>query len=124
MKRIPDEFKAVNYAFKTGVLDGRSPCGEAGPNDYRVLLNVATSEERGRKRLGGWLARTTDANSPGNEDLHDQLLGAVGQGTLVQYGCPAALVTGGTTAGLVTTWTPITHDGTTVGGPTWAPPET
>lgn len=123
MKRIPDEPKSVVYAFKSGVLDGRSPCGEAGPNDYRVLLNVATSEERGRKRLGGWLARRTDGTL-GNEDLHDQLLGAVGQGTPVQYGCPVALVTGGTTTNLETPWAPIVHDGTTVGGPTWAPPET
>lgn len=56
------------------MLDGRSPLGEASWQDYRILLNTATTEERGRSRMPGWRPKQTA--TPSNEDLHDQLLAA------------------------------------------------
>jgi hypothetical protein len=75
MKSLGD-FKDLNIPFRGGVLDGRYASGEATPLDYRVLLNVNTTDERGKGRLPGWTAWRSDDVT--NEDLHDQLLGGSG----------------------------------------------
>lgn len=76
MRRLGD-FKDLPVVLAGGVLNGRLPAGESSQNDFRLLLNVNTLEERGCARLPGWVAwRTLDDS---NEDLHDQLIGAQGK---------------------------------------------
>ena len=78
MKRLPGN-KDVDIPLSNGALDVRTPAGEANITDFRLLLNTSTWDEKGRSRLPGWKARRTTA--PSNEDLHDQLLGAIAGAT-------------------------------------------
>ena len=74
MKRLPGT-KDVDIPLTNGVLDARTPAGEGNVTDFRLLLNTSTWDERGKSRLPGWTARRSA--TPSNEDLHDQLLGAM-----------------------------------------------
>jgi len=70
-------FQDKQIKLSTGILDGRSSAGEGRVNDFRMLLNVATHNKGGLKRLNGFVAWGS-GDQPSNEDLHDQLLGAQG----------------------------------------------
>lgn len=56
-----------------GLLDGRTESGGAPFSDFRVLLNMGVNDAGRLKRMSGWRKLGS-----GNEDLHDQLLGAQG----------------------------------------------
>lgn len=68
-------YKDIPLNLIGGMFDAQSPAGEAGPNNYRVVLNMAMTEERKRCRMGGWVAFGRNSQSGmNNQDLHDQLL--------------------------------------------------
>lgn len=77
MRALPPS-RDVEIPLAAGMLDGRSPAGEARVQDLRIALNVATNTELGRRRLGGWAEWQADTTTFSNENLHDQLLGGAG----------------------------------------------
>ena len=59
-----------------GALDARSPSGRVSFNDFRLILNMDGSEQRGYCRLGGWQPYLKDSELGfKNQDLHDQMTG-------------------------------------------------
>lgn len=72
-------FKTPTYDLGAGVLDARSSAGTAEPGAFRVLLNLGTDDETGRRRLGGWKQLGYEDAGDSNDDLHDQLLAAQGE---------------------------------------------
>lgn len=71
-------YKDVPLNLVGGMFDAQSAVGEIGPTNYRVVLNMAMTEEKKRCRMGGWVQY--GRNSPFglfNQDLHDQLLGCL-----------------------------------------------
>ena len=70
--------KPCNKDFElplSGALDTRSPSGHVLFNDFRLILNMDGSEQRGYCRLGGWQPYLKDSELGfKNQDLHDQMV--------------------------------------------------
>lgn len=59
-----------------GGLDTRSPSGRVQFTDFRLILNMDGSEQRGYCRMGGWQPYLKDSELGfKNQDLHDQMSG-------------------------------------------------
>lgn len=57
-------------------MDTRSPSGRVDFYDFRLVLNMDGSEQRGYCRLGGWQPYLHDSEYGfKNQDLHDQMVG-------------------------------------------------
>ncbi len=69
----PGCFRDIAFNGLSHPMDLRSPAGLVGAQNWRLVLNVASTELNQTCRLGGW-RRLFAGESFNNEDLHDQLL--------------------------------------------------
>lgn len=68
-------FRDISVPSLTGHMDGRSLNGHVGFSNWRICLNVASTEPNQVCRMGGWRRYGADAEAGfWNQDLHDQLL--------------------------------------------------
>lgn len=68
-------FKDFEVSPIDGFFDSRSPDGEVGDRNFRLVLNVNMIEAGKRCRMGGWKKLFSDSiYGFYNQDLHDQLL--------------------------------------------------
>lgn len=92
MKASLGQPKDFPLQLASSMLDGTSEAGGAGFGNLRVALNLDHGEQGVPARMGGWRKLGF-----GNEDLHDQLLGAQGWWALITEAAAVIGNTGETT---------------------------
>lgn len=71
----PGPFKDIEVPSLDGLFDCRTPSGQVGFGNYRIVLNMDATKEKSRCRLGGWTKFGADSpHGFKNQDFHDQML--------------------------------------------------